>query len=76
MISYSFQVLDVLRVDDKQFSVAIDMYFGVHWTERRLKLPTFQNGSTQVRSLTNNFRNRYALIKALVQYQEYEEGAL
>jgi len=46
-VRMNLEVLDVLRVDDKQFSVAIDMYFGVHWTERRLKLPTFQNGSTQ-----------------------------
>ena len=34
-----FQVLDVLRVDDKKFSVQLNMYFGVHWTESRLKLP-------------------------------------
>ena len=26
-------------MDDKKFSVQINMYFGVHWTETRLKLP-------------------------------------
>ena len=34
-----FQVLDILSVNDKQFSVSLSMYFGVHWREERLKLP-------------------------------------
>jgi hypothetical protein len=33
------QILDVLRVDDKKFSVTLSMYFGVFWTEDRLLLP-------------------------------------
>ena len=33
------QVLDVLNVNDKKFSVALSMYFGVHWKEDRLILP-------------------------------------
>jgi hypothetical protein len=33
----------VLSVNDKKFSVSLSMYFGVHWTEDRLKLP--QEGS-------------------------------
>ena len=33
------QVLDVLRVDDKKFSVSLSMYFGVQWTEDRMKVP-------------------------------------
>ena len=32
-------MLDVLRVDDKKFSVSLSMYFGVHWKEHRLVLP-------------------------------------
>ena len=40
-----FQVLDVLRVDDKKFSVQLNMYFGVLWTEQRLKLPKTSNAS-------------------------------
>ena len=40
-------MLDVLRVDDKKFSVQLNMYFGVFWTEQRLKLPKYQNGSMQ-----------------------------
>ena len=42
------QVLDVLRVDDKKFSVQINMYFGVLWTEDRLKLPKADNSSAPV----------------------------
>ena len=34
-----FQVLDILSVNDKQFSVSLSMYFGVHWREERLRLP-------------------------------------
>ena len=34
------QVLDVLNVNDKKFSVALSMYFGVHWKEDRLILPS------------------------------------
>ena len=37
------QVLDVLRVDDKNFRVSLSMYFGVHWTEDRLKLPSLES---------------------------------
>ena len=37
-LSY-FKVLDVLRVEDKTFSVSLNMYFGVFWTEGRLKVP-------------------------------------
>ena len=42
------KVLDVLRVDDKRFSVQINMYFGVLWTEERLKLPKNSNTSAPV----------------------------
>ena len=42
------KVLDVLRVDDKRFSVQINMYFGVLWTEERLKLPKTSNSSAPV----------------------------
>ncbi len=30
------QILDVLRIDDKKFSVTINMYFSVLWDEDRL----------------------------------------
>lgn len=36
---YSLQVLDVLRVDDKKFSVSLSLYFGVVWKEHRLIMP-------------------------------------
>ena len=39
VVNVSLQVLDVLRVDDKKFSVSLSMYFGVQWTEDRMKLP-------------------------------------
>ena len=39
------QVLDVLEVDDKNFSVKINIYFGVFWTEERLKLPSYLNST-------------------------------
>lgn len=42
------KVLDVLTVDDKRFSVQINMYFGVLWTEERLKLPKTSNSSAPV----------------------------
>ena len=32
-------MLDVLRVDDKKFSVSLSMYFGVVWKEVRLIMP-------------------------------------
>ena len=32
----NLEILDVLRVDDKKFSVTLSMYFGVYWTEDRL----------------------------------------
>lgn len=31
--------MDVLTVDDKKFSVKLNMYFGVHWKEYRLIMP-------------------------------------
>ena len=37
------KILDVLKVDDKRFSVQINMYFGVFWTEERLKMPKTTN---------------------------------
>ena len=37
--------MDVLEVDDKNFSVKLNMYFGVFWTEERLKLPTNLNST-------------------------------
>ena len=42
------KILDVLNVDDKQFSVQIHMYFGVFWTEERLILPDTSNSSAPV----------------------------
>jgi len=38
-IKMNLEVLDVLNVNDKKFSVALSMYFGVHWKEDRLILP-------------------------------------
>ena len=32
-------MLDVLRVDDKKFSLSLSLYFGVVWKEHRLHLP-------------------------------------
>ena len=32
------QILDVLRIDDKEFSVTINLYFGVLWDELRLDI--------------------------------------
>jgi hypothetical protein len=40
------QVLDVLRVEDKTFSVSLSMYFGVYWTEGRLKIPPIGTNNT------------------------------
>lgn len=34
----NLEVLDVLKVDDKKFSVTLSMYFGVYWTEDRLEV--------------------------------------
>ena len=34
----SSQILDVLRIDDKKFSVTINLYFGVLWDELRLDI--------------------------------------
>ena len=34
----SSQILDVLRIDDKEFSVTINLYFGVLWDELRLDI--------------------------------------
>ena len=48
IISTTKKVLDVLTVDDKRFSVQINMYFGVLWTEERLKLPKTSNSSAPV----------------------------
>lgn len=41
-------MLDVLRVDDKQFSVSLNMYFGVHWKEQRLILPVAEANASEV----------------------------
>ena len=40
------QILDVLRIDDKKFSVQLNMYFGVHWTETRLRMPSRNTSKT------------------------------
>ena len=48
-ISIDAKILDVLKVDDKRFSVQINMYFGVFWTEERLKLPKTTNSSAWFR---------------------------
>ena len=37
----------MLEVDDKNFSVKINVYFGVFWTEDRLKLPGDLNSTTE-----------------------------
>ena len=43
------KVLDVLGVDDKMFAVKLNMYFGIQWTEERLKLPKRYNKSASLR---------------------------
>ena len=43
MYRFIKKILDVLKVDDKRFSVQINMYFGVFWTEERLKMPKTTN---------------------------------
>ena len=47
-ISIDAKILDVLKVDDKRFSVQLNMYFGVFWTEERLKLPKTTNFTAPV----------------------------
>lgn len=45
-VKVNLEVLDVIRIDDREFSVELNMYFGVTWTEPRLKLPKpWTNGS-------------------------------
>lgn len=39
LFSWILKVLDVLRVDDKKFSVSLSLYFGVVWKEHRLIMP-------------------------------------
>ena len=47
-VKVNFEVLDLIRVDDIQFSVELNMYFGVVWTEPRLKLPKpWPNGTAR-----------------------------
>ena len=38
------EVLDILKVDDKKFSVTVNMYFGVRWNESRIKGEAGNNG--------------------------------
>jgi len=38
-VQINLEVLDVLRVDDKKFSLSLSLYFGVVWKEHRLLLP-------------------------------------
>merc|ERR1712051_694223 len=38
-VQINLEVLDVLRVDDKKFSLSLSLYFGVVWKEHRLHLP-------------------------------------
>ena len=38
------EVLDILKVDDKKFSVTVNMYFGVRWNESRMEGETEKNG--------------------------------
>lgn len=33
---FRIKILDVLRIDDKKFSVTVNMYFSVVWNEERL----------------------------------------
>ena len=35
-IDMDLEVLDILNVDDKKFSVSINIYFGIKWNETRL----------------------------------------
>jgi len=37
-IEMDLEVLDLLKVDDKKFSVSINMYFGIKWNETRLDI--------------------------------------
>ena len=48
-VKVNLEVLDVIRIDDRKFSVELNMYFGVVWTEPRLKppKPTFKNGTAR-----------------------------
>ena len=47
-VKVNLEVLDIIRVDDRKFSVELNMYFGVVWTEPRLKLPKpFKNGTNR-----------------------------
>ena len=45
-VKVNLEVLDIISVDDKQYSVELNMYFGVVWTEPRLKLPKPWNNGT------------------------------
>ena len=47
-VKVNLEVLDIIRVDDRKFSVELNMYFGVVWTEPRLHLPKpFRNGTNR-----------------------------
>ena len=47
-VKVNLEVLDVIRIDDRKFSVELNMYFGVVWTEPRLKPPKpFKNGTAR-----------------------------
>ena len=47
-VRVNLEVLDIIRVDDRKFSVELNMYFGVVWKEPRLKLPRpWKNGTAR-----------------------------
>ena len=60
-VKVNLEVLDIIRVDDRKFSVELNMYFGVVWTEPRLKLPKpFKKWNKSSRS---QVRLKYSLSK-------------
>lgn len=40
MIDIGIDIVDVLRIQDKEYSVEFSCYFNVMWTEPRLVIPT------------------------------------
>ena len=43
-VSVDLDVLQILEVDDIKFTVSFSMYFGVRWTEPRLRSPATKPG--------------------------------
>ena len=52
-IDMDLEVLDILNVDDKKFSVSINIYFGIKWNETRLDTEVKDNAVNTIRILSS-----------------------